>query len=189
VLVDAQCTHDGSLKHLQMIWNLSTTGVVSRGDDGEPADLLEDALQQVDSRQQSGAWKRKSPESNGCHLSQETVLATVDLQKRLVLNGFRMLQPGGRMVYSTCSFTRVQNEGVVEWLLSLPQWHSPESREKPVPIVSNTLKCMPCREVVHPDSGLVAYRFDPWTSQTSGLFVSVIEKRPVAGGSEPPKLQ
>ena len=40
-----------------------------------------------------------------------------DLQRALLLNGFRMLRGDGLLVYSTCSFARAQNEDVVEWLL------------------------------------------------------------------------
>ena len=35
----------------------------------------------------------------------------------LLRNGFRLLRPGGRLVYSTCSFSLRQNEEVVQWLL------------------------------------------------------------------------
>ena len=41
----------------------------------------------------------------------------VDLQKRLLLSGFRQLKPGGSLVYSTCSLSDDQNENVVQWLL------------------------------------------------------------------------
>lgn len=38
-------------------------------------------------------------------------------QKNVILNGFRLLKPGGIMVYSTCSLSRRQNEDVVTFLL------------------------------------------------------------------------
>lgn len=41
----------------------------------------------------------------------------VDLQKRLIESGFRLLKHGGTMVYSTCSLSSRQNEQVVQWLL------------------------------------------------------------------------
>lgn len=50
-------------------------------------------------------WKAFSPA-----LTKETS----DLQKRLIANGFRLLAPGGSMVYSTCSFCREQNEGTCD---------------------------------------------------------------------------
>ena len=41
----------------------------------------------------------------------------VQLQRRLILSGFRLLKEGGIMVYSTCSLSKEQNEEVVAWLL------------------------------------------------------------------------
>lgn len=41
----------------------------------------------------------------------------IDLQKRLIDSGFRLLKRGGVMVYSTCSLSSKQNEEVVQWLL------------------------------------------------------------------------
>jgi 16S rRNA C967 or C1407 C5-methylase (RsmB/RsmF family) len=44
--------------------------------------------------------------------------ALADLQRRLLANGFRLLKPGGTLVYSTCSLALAQNEDVVAWLLA-----------------------------------------------------------------------
>jgi len=38
-------------------------------------------------------------------------------QRGILLNGSRLLKPGGVMVYSTCTFAPEENEGVVDWLL------------------------------------------------------------------------
>lgn len=83
VLVDAECSTDGSLKHIRKQINASDTK-------GMVAALLMD---------------------------QQKLKELVELQKRLAAAGFRMLKPGGTMVYSTCSLSRDQNENVVEWLL------------------------------------------------------------------------
>lgn len=48
----------------------------------------------------------------------------VHLQKRLIYNGFRLLAPGGYLIYSTCSFCKSQNERVVQWLLDNGTIHS-----------------------------------------------------------------
>jgi 16S rRNA C967 or C1407 C5-methylase (RsmB/RsmF family) len=42
----------------------------------------------------------------------------VSLQRGLAATGFRLLKKGGCMVYSTCSFSEDQNEGVVKWLIA-----------------------------------------------------------------------
>ena len=39
------------------------------------------------------------------------------LQRQLLWNGFRLLKPGGTLIYSTCSFSPKQNEEIVLWLL------------------------------------------------------------------------
>lgn len=42
-------------------------------------------------------------------------------QKGLLLNATRLLAPGGVLVYSTCTFSPEENEGVVSWLLRKAQ--------------------------------------------------------------------
>jgi 16S rRNA (cytosine1407-C5)-methyltransferase len=39
------------------------------------------------------------------------------LQKRLILTAWRLLKPGGRLVYSTCTMAPEENEAVIDWLL------------------------------------------------------------------------
>ena len=41
----------------------------------------------------------------------------VVVQRALIETGLRHLAPGGRLVYATCTFTREENEGVVEAVL------------------------------------------------------------------------
>lgn len=85
VLVDAECTHDASLRHLEKYrtqWGWETIGGrVPWIKPGAEADLRE-------------------------------------LQLGLLRNGFRLLRPGGSLVYSTCSLCRQQNEDVVAALLA-----------------------------------------------------------------------
>jgi 16S rRNA (cytosine967-C5)-methyltransferase len=47
----------------------------------------------------------------------ETVRALVDLQRRLLVSAYQCLAPGGRLVYSTCTINRAENEDNVAWLL------------------------------------------------------------------------
>jgi len=78
VLVDAECSTDGAIRH-------------------------------IEKREASS----KAPLWNDSNMGE-----LVDLQKRLIESGFRMLKSGGRLIYSTCSLNEKQNENVVRWLLN-----------------------------------------------------------------------
>ena len=85
VLVDAECSTDGSLKHVKK--------------------LLQD---------------RRKPGARGilsCLVNGDSLNDLVDLQKQLACTGFRLLRPGGFLVYSTCSLSKAQNEDVITQLL------------------------------------------------------------------------
>ena len=45
------------------------------------------------------------------------------LQKDILKNGVRMLRPGGKLLYSTCTFAPVENEGSISWILNLSLIH------------------------------------------------------------------
>lgn len=40
-----------------------------------------------------------------------------EIQKRLILQGADLLMPGGMLLYSTCTFSKKENEEVIAWLL------------------------------------------------------------------------
>ncbi|KAL1525040.1 hypothetical protein AB1Y20_019913 [Prymnesium parvum] len=130
VLVDAECTHDGSIKHLAKF--------------------------------EQACWGWETFEAK--FLRPERIDELHRLQLDLLRSGYRMLREGGYLVYSTCSFARAQNEDVVSAFLQT------ESSAALVPIES--LSHAPCR----PGSLDHTLRFDPLTSQTSGLFVAKIRK-------------
>lgn len=60
-------------------------------------------------RKDPEALKNWSPESN------QQIAAT---QRELIDSAFHALQPGGTLVYSTCTLNREENEDVVQWLLA-----------------------------------------------------------------------
>ena len=39
------------------------------------------------------------------------------LQREILVQAVRMLRPGGQLLYSTCTFSRLEDEGYVEFLL------------------------------------------------------------------------
>jgi len=129
VIVDAECTHDGSIKHLAKFahWGWET-------------------------------FERR-------FLEPSRLASLAELQLALLRNGFRLLRPGGTLVYSTCSFARAQNEDVVAALLAA------EPTAALVPVES--LAGAPCRPGALPHT----LRFEPRLSQSSGLFVARVHKK------------
>ncbi|XP_039012371.1 uncharacterized protein LOC120141624 [Hibiscus syriacus] len=124
-----ECTHDGSVKHIQKFEHWGWRTLQRRVLDAERTDSL-------------------------------TVL-----QLKLLRNGFRLLKVGGLLVYSTCSLTVAPNdEDIVEQLLK--ENASAELQE------IHEAKEWPCKSGRIPKT----LRFDPLTSQTSGLFVSKFSK-------------
>lgn len=128
VLVDAECTHDGSFKHIQKFEQWGWETLQRRVLDAKRSDDL------------------------------------MQLQLKLLSNGFRLLKVGGSLVYSTCSLTISQNEDVVEQFLA----KTPSAVLEAIDSASN----WPCRSGKIPKT----LRFDPKTSQTSGLFVAKLKK-------------
>ena len=60
---------------------------------------------------------RRNPEAKW-RLSPADITRLADKQKRLLHNVFDLLKPGGRLVYSTCSTSREENEDVLTEFLS-----------------------------------------------------------------------
>ena len=133
VLVDAECTTDGSVRHI--------------------AKLARESWRVLESK----------------FLRSERVDSIEALQRSLLRNGFRLLKPGGLLVYSTCSLTKKQNELVVEWFLAA----CPDAEIVSSPGLENLQIIPPGRKggVEH------TIRFDPILSGTSGLFVATFRKK------------
>lgn len=92
VLVDAECSTDGSFKHIRQ------------------------RLQEAQKKQQNKDAVRHE-EENIMLTDPDKLTDLVELQRKLMASGFRLLKEGGALVYSTCSLSEDQNEKVVNWLL------------------------------------------------------------------------
>jgi 16S rRNA C967 or C1407 C5-methylase (RsmB/RsmF family) len=92
VLVDAECSTDGSFKHIKERIKESLT----KKNKNDLQQHREDNLMLTDSNK---------------------LAELVDLQRKLIDSGFHNLKVGGTMVYSTCSLSEDQNEKIVQWLL------------------------------------------------------------------------
>lgn len=88
-----------------------------------------------------------------------------EIQRELVLQAADMLKPGGRMLYSTCTFSELENEGTIEWLLS----QRPEMELIP---------CEPYEGFFPGRKGLEkCVRIFPHCMKGEGHFVALLEKK------------
>ena len=60
--------------------------------------------------------------------SEKKIFEAAKLQKKLITSAFKMLAPGGEMVYSTCTSAPEENEAVIEYLLN----QFPEAKLLPI---------------------------------------------------------
>ena len=101
-----------------------------------------------------------------------------DLQKHLILEAWRLLKPGGTLVYSTCTMAPEENEAVVDWLLR----RQPEARLVPIDIapLPNRVPAVQSwndRDLTHDLGGCL--RLMPGTL-TEAFFVAAFRKTPHA---------
>lgn len=59
---------------------------------------------------------RKNPDAIS-YWSEDYVLTCVQRQKDILKQAIKMLKPNGKLVYSTCTFSPEEDEGIVEWLV------------------------------------------------------------------------
>ena len=109
-----------------------------------------------------------------------------ELQKRLLRRAVRLCRPGGRIVYSTCSFAPEENEMVVDAILGegLTLVASEVAGLKTAPGVTSWLGAELHPELRH------AVRLWPHHNDTGGFFVAVLEKSqgPLAEADPPLSL-
>jgi 16S rRNA (cytosine967-C5)-methyltransferase len=121
-----------------------------------------------------GTWRRNPDmrwRSLGPGLSE-----LVPLQARLLASAARLVRPGGRMIYATCSLLPVENEDQAAQFLAA----HPAFAQKPVADI--------WAEAVWPDGGPPApsspnLRLTPARHGTDGFFAAVFER--MVGASEP----
>ncbi|CAK8991781.1 unnamed protein product [Durusdinium trenchii] len=169
VLVDAECAHDGSLKHIRKFFD-----------------------------ERGKTSKLQSLEEHMPWLSEAKRTELAQLQFELLCRGFQLLKEGGKLIYCTCSFSEAQNEEVIRRFLAqepraqmdpLP-WEMPEnpverSTPEPEPEMNGTLTArvrkllrspeVPCRPAFDLPPG-TACRFDPQRSATGALFIARLRK-------------
>ncbi len=106
--------------------------------------------------------------------SEANVLLCVDRQRDILQSVWQTLKPGGTLIYSTCTFNRSENEGVLEWF---EQWCDGEVVEY------DEVECdkawgVECGRV----GSFQTFRFMPSKTRGEGFFVAVARKGFDAGG-------
>ncbi len=95
------------------------------------------------------------------------------LQKEIVLYAADMLKAGGRMFYSTCTFSPLENEGVISWLLE----QRPEMKIIPMEDYEGFSPGISSFQGVtfHPDCSMTR-RIWPHHMEGEGHFLALLEK-------------
>ncbi len=103
------------------------------------------------------------------------------LQKEIILYAADMLKPGGKMFYSTCTFSPLENEGVISWLLD----RRPEMRTVPMEDYEGFSPGLTSfrGEDYHPGCRL-ARRIWPHRMPGEGHFLALLQKEGVEQDGE-----
>lgn len=117
----------------------------------------------------TGVWRR-NPDSRWKHLG-PGLAELVPLQARILASAARLVKPGGRLVYSTCSLLPDENQLQVEAFLAA----NPDFRVVPVQEAIETIK-MGEKTINLPVSSLPYMMLSPARDQTDGFFAAVMTK-------------
>lgn len=100
--------------------------------------------------------------------SEENVLLCSQRQQRIIADIYPSLKENGILIYSTCSYSREENEDMLDWMISEFDLES-------------------CSVETEPDWGIVTvtslqhgaagYRFYPHRTQGEGFFIAVLRKK------------
>ncbi len=112
----------------------------------------------------TGTWRRK-PDAR-YRLTPEMLAEHVQIQKTLIARFAKLVKPGGRLIYGTCSILREENEGVIEDFLA----KNPEFSLTPAtPWLGETLAPQVTR------GGML--RLFPHRHDTDGFFGAVLVRK------------
>ena len=109
---------------------------------------------------------RKDPASRA-HWSEENVANCVVRQKKIISDIWECVQPGGYLIYSTCTLNRFENEDNIQWAVD-------ELDADIVPISIGDFK--------EGREGIGCYAF-PNLLETEGFFIAVLQKKHADGES------
>jgi 16S rRNA (cytosine967-C5)-methyltransferase len=107
---------------------------------------------------------RRNPEAKW-RVTSEDIARLAAVQKNLLKNAIRMLKPGGKLLYSTCSTTPDENEGVVADFLS----------RRPDCVLENLNEIYPEYRELFTTEGM--FRAWPHRHGMDGFFAALIRKK------------
>jgi 16S rRNA (cytosine967-C5)-methyltransferase len=112
---------------------------------------------------------RRSPDLKWRH-KPKAIEQLADLQARILASAARLVKPGGRLVYATCSLLRAENEDIADAFTAAHRDFNPMPVEEPL-----------ARQGVEAPESLsrAGYlRLWPHLHQTDGFFAAVWQRRP-----------
>jgi len=118
-----------------------------------------------------GTWRR-NPDAKW-RISADDLTGLIDLQRSILDSAARLVRPGGRLIYATCSLLPTENAAQVEWFSG----SHPDFAVRPIgdiwaEAISSVSGGGDCPTT---ESFL---RLTPAAHETDGFFVAVLERRP-----------
>jgi 16S rRNA (cytosine967-C5)-methyltransferase len=112
----------------------------------------------------TGTWRR-NPDAKW-RLSEKDIVELIELQHSIIGSAARLVAPGGRLVYATCSFLREENEAQIERFLA----ETPDFTLLPISAA--------WRGIIggKPPSAGDVLRLTPARHGTDGFFVAICER-------------
>ncbi|GAD08056.1 hypothetical protein HQ45_06585 [Porphyromonas crevioricanis] len=113
---------------------------------------------------------RKDPDSR-LEWSRERVAQSAKRAREILDEAWKMLKPGGLLVYSTCTYNRQENEENVAYLLN-------ELGAKPVELDTSHIAEMEAarRGISGYSSATTTFRFMPHRTEGEGIFMALVRK-------------
>lgn len=112
---------------------------------------------------------RKDPEAM-TEWSEQAVLLCSQRQKRILADAFDALAEGGTLIYSTCSYSKAENEDITDWLLDTFPLTTLPLTPCPLPAAQSII------ETQSDSHGACGYRFYPDKVKGEGFFIAAFRK-------------
>lgn len=90
------------------------------------------------------------------------------IQKEILFQAVRMLKPGGMLLYSTCTFAKLEDEDVIDWILEI----CPDMKIVPIPLWEGAASGLDGKPVV---------RLFPHRIEGEGHFAALLQKQQPEG--------